>query len=147
MNASAKRLTILLADDDPDDRDLLCDAMAETVDADVRTVRDGEEMLAYLRRHGGYGTPAKAPRPALILLDLSMPRLSGHEVLTAIKADDALRRIPVVVLTTSRSSADVARSYDLGASSYVSKPSSYRDLVDAMRTVGRYWCETVVLPS
>ncbi len=141
-------LTILLADDDPEDRELARDALAESlVASDLRTVDDGEQLLDYLHRLGNYADPSASPRPGLILLDVSMPRLDGHDALAAIKADASLRQIPVVMLSTSLADEDIDRSYQLGANSYVAKPASFTALVDTMRTLGRYWGEMVELPS
>lgn len=144
----ARSLTILMADDDPDDRLLAADALRESrVADDLRFVEDGEQLLDYLRRRGRWAPPAEAPRPGLVLLDLNMPRMDGREALAEIKADPALRRIPVVVLTTSRAEADVLRSYDLGANSFITKPVTFTGLVEAMRVLGRYWVEIVELPA
>ncbi len=105
-----------------------------------------EQLLDYLNRRGRWANPADAPRPGVVLLDLNMPRMDGREALAAIKADPALRRIPIVVLTTSRAEADVLRSYDLGANSFITKPVTFGGLVEAMRVLGRYWIEIVELP-
>src|SRR5689334_10877604 len=102
MNKEGKIITILLADDDPDDRQLTRDAFMENRLAnEFHTVNDGEELMDYLHRRGQYGELKNAPLPGLILLDLNMPRKDGREALKEIKADPALRRIPIVVLTTS----------------------------------------------
>jgi CheY-like chemotaxis protein len=140
-------ITILLADDDEDDCMLTREALEESRLAnDLRVVGDGEELLAYLRRQGKYAEPGSAPKAGLILLDLNMPRKDGREALAEIKADPALRAIPVVVLTTSRAEEEIYRSYDLGASSFISKPVSFEGLVDVMKGLGRYWFEIVDLP-
>ncbi len=147
MTDGARRITILMADDDPDDRLLTADALRESrLPGDLRFVENGEELLDYLRRRGRWANPSDSPRPGLVLLDLNMPRMDGREALARIKADPALRRIPVVVLTTSRAEADVMHSYDLGANSFIAKPVTFGGLVDAMRALGRYWMETVELP-
>ena len=147
MSSDARPITILMADDDPDDRLLAAEAMRESrVANDLRFVEDGEQLLDYLRRRGRWADPALSPRPGVVLLDLNMPRMDGREALAAIKADPALRRIPIVVLTTSRAEADVLRSYDLGANSFITKPVTFGGLVDAMRVLGRYWIEIVELP-
>jgi CheY-like chemotaxis protein len=147
MTDGARSITILMADDDPDDRLLAAEALRESrVFNDLRFVEDGEQLMDYLRRRGRWADPADSPRPGLVLLDLNMPRMDGREALAEIKADPALRRIPVVVLTTSRAEADVLRSYDLGANSFITKPVTFGGLVDAMRVLGRYWIEIVELP-
>jgi CheY-like chemotaxis protein len=145
--AAPRPATILMAEDDPDDRLLAAEAMRESRAGDeLRFVEDGEQLLDYLRRRGRWADPALSPRPSVVLLDLNMPRMDGREALAAIKSDPALRRIPVVVLTTSRAPDDVLRSYDLGANSFISKPVTFSGLVDAMRVLGRYWIDIVELP-
>jgi CheY-like chemotaxis protein len=109
-------------------------------------VEDGEEVLDYLRGTGRFGDP-KPGRPGLILLDLNMPKLDGREVLREMKNDPALRRIPVVILTTSKAEEDIFRSYDLGANSFITKPVTFEQLVEVLRGLGRYFLEIVALPS
>ena len=136
---------ILMADDDADDRILTKEALEESrVLNDLRFVEDGEELMDYLKRRGKY---TDAPRPGLILLDLNMPRKDGREALKEIKADPELRRIPVVVMTTSKAEEDIYRSYDLGASSFITKPVTFDRLVELMKALGRYWVEFVELPE
>lgn len=140
-------IPILIADDDEEDRTLARDALTEARLAnDLRFVNDGEELMQYLRCEGRYAAPGAAPRPGLLLLDIQMPKRDGFECLREIRADPMLRQLPVVVLTTSRAEADIFRSYDLGVNSFVSKPVTFDGLVDAMRTIGRYWFEIVALP-
>jgi CheY-like chemotaxis protein len=142
-----KPITILIADDDADDRFLTKEALLESRLAnDLRFVEDGEELLDYLHRRGKYADPATSPRPGLILLDLNMPRVDGREALREIKANPDLRRIPIVVLTTSKTEEDIYRSYDLGVSSFISKPVSFEGLADVMKTLTKYWFEIVELP-
>ncbi|MBV9865684.1 MAG: response regulator [Abitibacteriaceae bacterium] len=142
-----KPVTILLADDSEDDRLMTREALAESfVLNELREVEDGEELMDYLHRRGAYTDAASSPRPGLILLDLNMPRKSGHEALREIRADPILRRIPVVVLTTSREEADILHSYDLGVSSFISKPVTFAGLVDVMKTFGKYWIEICAIP-
>ncbi|MES1255300.1 MAG: response regulator [Acidobacteriota bacterium] len=141
-------ITILLADDDEEDRQLAQDALVESrLLNDLHTVQNGEELMDYLHHRNAFSDPATSPRPGLILLDLSMPRKNGQEALREIKDDPELRRIPVIVMTTSSAEEDVCRSYDLGASSYVAKPVSFSALVDVMKGIGRYWFEIVELPQ
>jgi CheY-like chemotaxis protein len=140
--------TVLLADDDADDRELAREAMAQaSVAGELRCVGDGEELLEYLHRRGRYVADASAPTPGVVLLDLNMPLKGGREVLAEMQADPVLRRIPVVVLTTSSSEEDIAAAYDLGASSYVTKPVSFGGLVDVMRDFSRWWLQRVELPA
>jgi CheY-like chemotaxis protein len=143
----ARPIVILLADDDEEDRMLAANALEESrVVNDFRFVEDGEELLDYLYHRGRYDEPGSSPTPGLILLDLNMPRKDGREALREIKADPDLRRIPVVVLTTSKAEEDIYRTYDLGANSFITKPVSFEGLVAVMRDIGRYWIEIVELP-
>ncbi len=148
MTKDAKSITILMADDDPDDCLLTKEALQyDRLVNDIRFVRDGEELMDYLCRRGKYVDPASSPHPGLILLDLNMPRKDGREALKEIKSDPRLRHIPIVVLTTSKAEEDIIRTYDLGANSYITKPVKFEGLVEAMRTLKRYWFEIVELPD
>jgi CheY-like chemotaxis protein len=148
MDRPASPVTILMADDDPDDRQLTREAFEEAKLAnDLRFVEDGAELLDYLFRRGKYADPESAPRPSLILLDLNMPKVDGREALAKLKQDPDLRRIRVVVLTTSKAEEDVFRTYDLSAASYITKPVTFESLVEVIRTLGKYWLEIVELPD
>jgi CheY-like chemotaxis protein len=152
MSNSAKEVlkpsVIVMAEDDLDDRLLVKDALAESHwDADLRFVDNGEEMMDYLTHHGKYADPAAAPRPSLILLDLNMPRKDGREVLREMKNRSDLKRIPVVVLTTSKADTDIERIYELGANSFISKPVEFESLVKLMSLLAQYWLQTVELPN
>lgn len=147
MRGDLKTIVILMADDDPEDVMLAQDALAESRLANaLNVVGDGEELLDYLHQRGKYNAD-NAPRPGLILLDLNMPRLDGREALARIKSDPSLRRIPVVVLTTSKAEEDVFRSYDLGANSYITKPVTFDSLVNVVRNLAEYWFGIVMLPT
>ena len=125
---------ILLVEDNPDDAELTRIAFAETGgDYRLRVVSDGAEALSYL-----YAC-APAELPALVLLDLNLPKLNGREVLQAIRSDPATRSLPVVVLTTSAEPFDVDAVYELGANSYIQKPVEFERFVDAVRQIGLYW--------
>ena len=140
-------ITILMAEDDPDDRFLAEEALEEARLANnLHFVHNGEALMDYLYRRGDYADASSAPRPGLILLDLNMPRMDGRQALQAIKADPSLRRIPVVVLTTSKAEEDILRSYDMGASAYVTKPVTFESLIEVMRVLGKFWFEIVQLP-
>lgn len=141
-------VTILMADDDEDDCLLAQEALAESrlAFSNLHFVRDGEQLMDYLYQRGKYSNLHSSPRPGLILLDLNMPKKDGREALKQIKADANLRRIPIVVLTTSKAEEDIYRSYDLGANSFISKPVTFSGLVEVMRTLGKYWFEIVELP-
>jgi CheY-like chemotaxis protein len=141
-------VTILMADDDPDDRLLTHEAWEDNrLINPLHFVEDGEQLMDYLHRRGGYTDLVGEPLPGLILLDLNMPKKSGREALAEIKADDTLRRIPVVILTTSKAEEDILRTYDLGANSFVVKPVTFDALVDLVKTLATYWFEIVELPS
>ncbi len=148
MQRHTTPVTILMADDDSDDRQLTREAFDEANLAnDLRFVEDGEELLDYLHRRGKYADPATSPRPGLILLDLNMPKVDGREALARMKQDKDLRRIRVIILTTSTAEEDVFRTYDLSAASYIAKPVTFEALVDVVRTLGKYWLEIVELPD
>mgnify|MGYP003383762699 CR=1 FL=1 len=148
MSHSASPIVILLADDDPDDREMTRRALDKNHLAhDLYTVADGEELMDFLNHRGGFAPPARSPTPGLILLDLNMPRKDGREALAEIKADPALRRIPIVVMTTSKAEEDVYRTYDLGTNSFISKPVGLAELVDVTRVLGQYWFGIVTLPD
>jgi CheY-like chemotaxis protein len=143
-----RSITILIADDDPEDRMLAEDALKESrLVNDIRFVEDGEELLEYLQHRGKYADPESSPRPGMILLDLNMPRMDGREALKIIKTDPELRRIPVVVLTTSQAEQDIYRSYDLGVNSFIIKPVTFESLVNIMRVLEAYWFEIVEIPA
>lgn len=148
MAAASRTITILMADDDPDDCEFTSEALKESrLVNQIRTVGDGEELLDYLFRRGEYEQESASPRPDLILLDLNMPRMDGRDALKAIKSHADLKRIPVVILTTSKAEEDIYRSYDLGANSFVTKPVTFTGLVQVMKDLGRYWFEIVDLPN
>ncbi len=141
-------VTILMADDDEDDCLLAQEALAETRLANhLYIVQDGEQLMDYLYQRGKYSDFNIFPRPELILLDLNMPKKDGREALKQIKTDANLRRIPIVILTTSKADEDIYRSYDLGANSFITKPVTFSGLVEVMKTIGKYWFEIVELPS
>ncbi len=140
-------VTILMADDDPDDRQLTREAFIESrLVNDLRFVEDGEELLDYLYRRGKFADPSMSPIPGLILLDLNMPRKDGREALKEIKSDPRFRMIRVVIMTTSKAEEDILKTYDLSASSYITKPVTFEGLVDVIKTMGKYWLEIVELP-
>lgn len=129
---------ILLVEDNPDDVDLTIEAFRENgFSHELYVVEDGLEALAFLRRQGSH---AEAPRPDLILLDLNLPKQSGHEVLAKIKGDPALSTIPVVVLTSSAAEPDVKRAYELAANGYVTKPAGLEEFFGLVRAIDRFWC-------
>jgi len=144
---TTETITILMADDDEDDRMLALDAVRESRLRNVlHCVEDGQELMDYLNHSGRY-TAGNAPRPGLILLDLNMPKKDGRQALREIKSDPDLRRIPVVILTTSKTEEDILRAYDLGANSFITKPVTFDRLVEIVRTLGQYWFNIVALPG
>lgn len=148
MTAPAKSSVILMAEDDSDDRLLAQDALAETgVGADVRFVENGVELLDYLRRRNKFIEPGDSPTPGLIILDLNMPKMDGREVLREIKTDPDLKKIPVLVFTTSTADTDISGVYQLGANSFISKPAAFKSLVGVMKAIREYWFQVVLLPQ
>jgi len=143
----AKPAVILLAEDDRGDQELTRRALEEgKIRNDLRIVEDGEEALAYLHRRGKYKDPATSPRPDLLLLDLNLPRVDGREVLERVRADSKLRRMAVVVLTTSRQEEDILRSYELGCNSFITKPVGMEQFIRVIHALEEYWFQIVVLP-
>ena len=139
---------ILLAEDDPGDQELTRRAFEESsFDNKLYITADGEETLDYLHRRGKYSDPKISPRPDLILLDLNMPKLDGRQVLEQMKTDPELRRIPVVVLTTSSQEEDILLSYDVGCNSFITKPVDIDKLYSVIQDLGEYWLQIVALPT
>lgn len=135
---------ILLVEDNEGDVRLTREALKEgRIRNRLHVVSDGEQALAFLRREGEYDD---VPRPDLILLDLNLPRLDGREVLSAIKSDPALKQIPVVVLTSSRTEQDLLRAYDLHANCFITKPVEFDEFIDVVRSIEDFWLTIVVLP-
>jgi len=130
---------ILLVEDDPRDLELTMEALSENGLAnEVLAVRDGEEALDYLNRRAGFASRL-AGNPAVILLDLKLPKVDGIEVLRAIRVDDKLKMIPVVVLTSSRQDRDLVETYRLGVNAYVVKPVNFPDFIAAVKQIGLFW--------
>jgi two-component system, response regulator len=143
-----KKIIILMADDDEDDRFMARDAFEMSrLNNDLYFVKDGVELLEYLRHQGNYTDTFSAPRPGLILLDLNMPIMDGREALKEIKSDPELRSIPIVVLTTSSAEEDIVKTYDLGVNSFITKPVTFEGLVGVIKQTGIYWFEIVKLPN
>jgi chemotaxis family two-component system response regulator Rcp1 len=139
-----RAVEILLVDDNAGDIELTKVALRDAkIVNEVHVTRDGEEALAFLRRQGEF---AHAPRPDLVLLDLRMPKVDGYEVLAEMKADPELRRIPVVVMSSSSAEQDLARAYDAQVSAYLIKPSNFEEYFNAIRAVKELWFHIVALP-
>lgn len=148
MDKYNKQVNILIAEDDDDDFQLTKEAFEEArLINNLQRVKDGEELMGYLLRTGKYQDEKDSPKPLLILVDLNMPRKDGREAIKEIKANKDLRRIPIVVLTTSKSEEDVITSYNLGVNSFIRKPVNFEKLVEVMRVLKRYWFEIVELPT
>jgi CheY-like chemotaxis protein len=141
-------IVILMADDDDDDYLLTQKALKQSklLNTLIR-VKDGEELLEYLRGEGEFENGADCMRPGVILLDLNMPKKDGREALKEIKSDPDLRDIPVVIFTTSKAEEDIYKSYQLGVNSFITKPVTFEGLIRVMQTLGRYWFEIVELPT
>ena len=138
---------ILIAEDDEDDYLLTIEALKEAgIDKQVKWVKDGEELMNYLQPRGAMRNP-EAAFPSLILLDLNMPRKDGREVLEEIKKSKTLRRIPVVILTTSKAETDINHAYDLGVNSYIQKPVRFNEFVEVIKVLSHYWFQIVKLPD
>lgn len=143
--ANGRPIEILLVEDNPGDVRLTQEVFNEDkVLNKLHVVGDGIEALAFLKREGEY---ADVPRPDLILLDLNLPGKDGRDVLAEIKADGDLRRIPVVVVTTSRSEEDILKSYDLNANCYITKPVDLNQFIDVVKSIEDFWMTIVKLPS
>ena len=141
----AHPIEILLAEDNPGDVELAREALEQAkLHINLHVVADGVEAMEFLRREGCY---AEANRPDLILLDLNMPRMDGREVLSELKRDEVLRRIPVVVLTTSQAEEDILRSYDLHANCYVKKPGELDLFLEIVRRIEQFWLSVAQLPE
>ena len=141
MNTTAG---VLLVDDNPADADLIGEVLSRSLSpVEVSSVRDGQQAIDFLRRRGAY---ASSSRPALVVLDLSMPGKDGRFVLAEVKSDPELRKIPIVVFSTSQAGSDIGGSYDLGANSYVTKPCSLPDFVSAVTSIGEFWLSCAILP-
>lgn len=144
---SLRPATILIAEDDDQDFLLAEHAFGKAgIENPVVRVRDGDELMEFLLRKGRYQDPAELPWPLLLLLDLRMPKKDGWEALQEIKAQPRLRRIPVVVLTTSKEPEDVTRCYELGASSYIKKPLGMDQLLKIAQALKTYWLEVIEFP-
>ena len=144
-NILPRPVEILLVEDNPGDVDLTRETLATgKLLNNLHSVADGEKAILFLRRQGEY---AEAPRPDLILLDLNLPRMNGQEVLAEVKTDERLKRIPVVVLTTSKAEQDVLKSYDLHANCYITKPIDLKQFIHVVQSIENFWLSIVKLPS
>ena len=141
-------IVILMADDDEDDQLMARDAFeTNRLHNVLYFVKDGIELMDYLRRQGNFSDPSSSPRPGLILLDLNMPLMDGREALKEIKSDPELHSIPIVVLTTSSAEEDIIKTYEYGVNSFITKPVTFQGLVEVIKQTGIYWFEIVELPD
>lgn len=145
MRAAAP-LDILLVEDNPDHAELTRRALSKDGNHNVTWVKDGQEALDFLAREGAWAG-RKGPSPSVILLDIGLPKVGGRDVLRAIKQNDRVRFIPVIMLTTSGDPEDVARCYDLGANSYVVKSLDFNDFIARVKAIKDYWVHTNVFPE
>lgn len=140
-----RRLRILLADDDQADVFMMREILAElALEIDMAVVENGLEAMAYLRNQGPY---ADAPRPDMVLLDLNMPKMDGRQVLKAIRADEKLATLPVLILTTSEAHFDINTCYESGSNAYFQKPFGMDPMMDLLQKIGYFWGELVMLPT
>jgi len=143
--ATAKQIEILLVEDNEGDIGLVEEVFQEAkIRNNLHIAEDGEEAMLFLHKEGQF---SDAPRPDIILLDLNLPKKDGREVLKEIKEDDKLKRIPVVVLTTSKAEEDILKSYDLHANSYITKPVNFDQFIKVIKSIEDFWLDVVKLPS
>ena len=136
---------ILMVDDNPADIDLTSEVLAQSNQHfHVNSVTDGAEAISFLRHQGKY---ASAPAPDLVVLDLNLPRRDGRQVLSDMKTDPALAKIPVVIFTTSQASSDISRSYELGANCYLKKPGNLAEFVAVVQSMAQFWLGFAILPK
>jgi CheY-like chemotaxis protein len=148
MKKDKTAINILVADDDPDDRLMIKEALEDVrLTNQIDFVEDGVELMDFLKRRGKFEDRKGEALPGMLLLDLNMPRKDGREVLSEIRADANFRRIPVIVLTTSAAEEDILRTYDLGASSFITKPVTFDGLIKTMESMTEYWLQIVSLPA
>jgi CheY-like chemotaxis protein len=148
MTVNAEKTIIIMADDDEDDRYMIKEALIKAgVSIPVECVENGEKLLELLYEHQGKIKEGGKLNPAFILLDLNMPKLDGRKSLEIIRKNEDLKKIPIVVFTTSDAEEDISHAYENGANSFILKPASFSEIVDIMKTLKSYWLETVSLPE
>ncbi|ANQ49708.2 response regulator [Flammeovirga sp. MY04] len=148
MNNYLTPMNIICAEDDPDDRMMTQEAFDECeLKGDLTFVENGEELMSYLNRNNQFQELENQCLPDLILLDLNMPKKDGKDCICEIKKDPTLKKIPIVVLTTSNDEDDILKTYNLGVSSYITKPVQFDAMVDIFKTIHQYWFNTVRLPK
>ncbi|MBI5112282.1 MAG: response regulator [Rhodovulum sp.] len=148
MTRDSAAPTVLVAEDHNHDKFILQEVFKRAgIKADLRFVDDGEQMLDYLYRRGPFAAAGAAPVPALVLLDLNMPRLDGRKVIRILRADDGLRQLPVIALSTSESPKHITEAYSIGINAYLIKPASIPDYVAKISSLWQFWMSTASLPS
>lgn len=146
-NKNTKMVVILLVEDNPADQKLTIRAFEKgKINTNLQIVNDGQEAMDYLKREGKFEDKNNSPRPDLILLDINMPKKDGKQVLKEIRANDKLRSIPIVMLTTSDQEKDVLESYNLGVNAYISKPVRINDFIDVINKLEEFWFTLSMLP-
>jgi len=143
----ARRIRVLLVEDNPGDVDLIRDALEDIASLDISVVGDGAQALDYLNQRSGTAAARIGPMPDLVLLDLNLPKISGHEVLTEVRKFSDLRSLPIVVVTSSDATPDITTSYALGANAYVTKPGELASFQRTVAALGHFWCNVARLPS
>jgi CheY-like chemotaxis protein len=143
----ARRIRVLLVEDNPGDVDLIRDTLEDVASLDITVVGDGAQALDYLGQRSGSGADRIRPLPDLVLLDLNLPKVSGHEVLSEARKISDLRALPIVIVTSSDAMPDIVTSYALGANSYVTKPGELASFQRAVKALGTFWCNVARLPS
>ena len=147
MKKNEKRISIIMAEDDEDDRIMVQDASVEAgITEPIRFVENGEELMDFLQHRNQYSQNKESFSSTIILLDLNMPKLDGRKALEEIKKNEALRKIPVLILTTSNIKEEIISAYNSGANSFIVKPFSFDFMVEIMRNIKNYWLETIALP-
>lgn len=140
----SKPLEVLLVEDNSCDIILVQEALKESkIGVSLNVVEDGEDAIKYLQKQGEY---SNEPTPDLVLLDLNLPRVNGHEVLKQMKEKRELEKVPVIVLTTSNAGGDIVKSYDLGATCYITKPFGFYNFIEAIKEIEKFWLQLVTLP-
>jgi CheY-like chemotaxis protein len=148
MRQNNKPIIILTAEDDPEDRMMIKSALEEArIIEPIYFVSNGEDLLRFLKRKDQYASLSNLPLPGLIFMDLYMPKKDGREVLREIKADPDFQGIPIIVLSVSRSDEDIEEVYELGVSSFITKPTTFDKLVEMMKVIKSYWIDLVELPE
>jgi two-component system, response regulator len=148
MEKEKNNPVLLIAEDDKDDRILIQEAFAENgFTIPLYFVKDGEELIDYLKRTGPFATNTPESFPDLIMLDLNLPKKDGREVLRELKSDPVLKLIPIIIFSTSNSHLDISNSYELGANCYITKPQTFKELMEAIRKIGAFWLNLSEFPS